>query len=131
MADTKKIITLDNLSTFKTNCDALYAKKTDVTTGLNGKLDKFSEKSETSRIYLVSKDGYQAMGNVDFTATAYYIPRYSAQATITTQTPKKDIDCANKKYVDTTVSVYAKKADVDSAIAKVAVEVIDLASRGN
>lgn len=109
MADTKKIITLDNLSTFKTNCDALYAKTTDVTTGLNGKLDKFSEKSATSRIYLVSKDGYQAMGNVDFTAKAYYIPRYSAQATITTQAPQKDIDCANKKYVDSTVSAYAKK----------------------
>ena len=58
-----------------------------------------------------------AMGNVDFTATAYYIPRYSAQATITTQTPQKDIDCTNKQYVD-------------NAIAGVTVEVIDL-SKGN
>lgn len=89
----------------------------DATGQIDNKLDKFTEPSETSRIYLVSKNGTQAMGNVDFTATAYYIPRYSAQATITTQTPQKDIDCTNKQYVD-------------NAIAGVTVEVIDL-SKGN
>lgn len=114
--DLNNTFTQDHLISWSTDKNKIVDSGIDKSV-INNKLDKFTEPSETSRIYLVSKSGAQAMGNVDFTATAYYIPRYSAQATLTTQTPQKDIDCTNKQYVD-------------NAIAGVTVEVIDL-SKGN
>lgn len=114
--DMNSSFTQDHLISWSTDKNKLIDSGIDKSV-INNKLDKFTEPSETSRIYLVSKSGAQAMGNVDFTATAYYIPRYSAQATLTTQTPQKDIDCTNKQYVD-------------NAIASVTIEVIDL-SKGN
>ncbi len=114
--DMNNSFTQDHLISWSTDKNKLVDSGIDKSV-INNKLDKFTEPSETSRIYLVSTSGAQAMGNVDFTATAYYIPRYSAQATLTTQTPQKDIDCTNKQYVD-------------NAIASVTIEVIDL-SKGN
>lgn len=114
--DLNNTFTQDHLISWSTDKNKIVDSGIDKSV-INNKLDKFTEPSETSRIYLVSKSGAQAMGNVDFTATAYYIPRYSAQATLTTQTPQKDIDCTNKQYVD-------------NAIASVTIEVIDL-SKGN
>ena len=64
------------------------------------KVDKVGGTATYDRIYAITKAGNQGTKNITSTPIANAIPQYSTAGRLQTNNPNNDLDCANKRYVD-------------------------------
>lgn len=57
------------------------------------------------RVYITDGNGAQALRQLVTTPVASGMPQYTSDGILKTNTPKVDLDCANKGYVDTSTAV--------------------------
>lgn len=74
---------------------------------MDTKLDKITTTAEETRFYAIGTDGTQKVGGVCLYPSQdkdLCVPQYSTTGQIKTNTPSSLLDCANKEYVDDTIS---------------------------
>lgn len=64
------------------------------------KIDKVSGTATYERVYTATKTGNQSTKNLSTSPLGNAIPQYGTAGRLQTNNPNSDLDCANKKYVD-------------------------------